>query len=124
MLSLLFFFISFYSSHHVTSKTCDSAYSCAKEAVSSSTSEIECRGYHSCSEATSIVQNATENIQCDGSYSCYKSNKIISYDSGDRNIKCNGLYSCAFVNNIYEVTGEIDCNAELSCFGSTMTCSW
>ena len=81
-------------------------------------SNIECYGYHSCTQAIKIESTSSAYIRCYGAYSCADAvliqHKIIS-SSFDRGIECYGLYSCAFVDSIYNDKGLVYCFGELSC---------
>ena len=117
LITLRFMFV------HVVSKTCDDAYSCFGQDVSTTNSHLYCNGYQSCAYATTVSLNdVTFNIYCNGAYSCYNATEIHNWGGNAYNndIYCNGLYSCAFVNDIMTASGSVLCCGELSCFGSTI----
>ena len=104
---------------------CHDAYECALAAISDSTttgSNIECYGYHSCTQAPTIVSTATAHIMCFGGYSCAEAGSIEhTGTSYQRHIFCYGSFSCAYVDDIYNEYGFIVCSGELSCAESTIT---
>ena len=104
---------------------CHDAYSCALTSISDTTttsSDIECYGDHSCARATKIESTANANIYCYGGYSCTQAT-LIQYTgtSYSRHIYCYGSFSCAYVDEIYNDYGMVYCGGELSCAESAIT---
>ena len=104
---------------------CHDAYECALGTISDSTtsgSNIECYGYHSCAQATTILSTAGAHILCYGGYSCAEAGSIEhTGTSYNRHIYCYGSFSCAYVDDVYNEYGIIYCYGELSCADSTIT---
>ena len=77
-------------------QVCHNAYECALTLISDNTtdnSNIECYGYHSCSNCNLIESSATANIQCHGSFSCYNSSVIqITGTVYSQQINCMFMY--------------------------------
>ena len=104
---------------------CHNASECALAAISDSTttgSNIECYGYHSCTQATTILSTANAHIFCYGGYSCVEAESIEhTGTSYTRDICCYGSFSCAYVDDVYNEDGTIYCHGELACAESTLT---
>ena len=96
--------------------------------VSTTEEKIECYGYRSCLNASTISTNAGEwyecSICCWGSYSCFNANIIERSATSSTTygeIWCGALLSCAFVRNLHNPQGVVSCAGEQSCRGSTIT---
>lgn len=109
-------------------RQCNDAYECSTTRVNFTTliianqTSIHCYGDHSCFKSPSI-SNTDVNIECSGSFACANSTSVIlnSLDTTiTADINCDGLFSCAFVENLFNFEDDIDCDAELSCFGSVL----
>ena len=90
---------------------CNSAYWCSARTSVSSTESVNCRGYFSCYDCTTISA-PNEDVYCDGAYSCYQ-----SYSLQSNGIYCRGLYSCAQIDIISGIQ-SIYCGGERSCSNS------
>ena len=124
VLFLVVLFAWWYGVYGQSTYECHDAYECAFDTISDSTtsgSNIECYGYHSCTQATTIVSTAGAYIYCYGGYSCAEAGSIehtgTTYSS---HIYCRGSFSCAYVDDIYNEYGHIDCSGELACAESTI----
>ena len=97
---------------------------CIFATLSSSTDDIECYGYRSCEQASSITSTNGAYIWCDGAYSCYKALIIQTTSTSDvATLNCRGLFSCAFVQSISIANGNVNCRSEQSCINSMLTLS-
>ena len=67
---------------------CWEEYECKLQTITTSTSNIECYGYYSCTNAVLIESTSNGNIECYGSYSCYNSDLITHNASSYANIVC------------------------------------
>ena len=106
----------------VSAYECHDSYSCALTAISTTSSNIECYGYHSCAQATKIESTANAHIYCYGGYSCAQAT-LIQYTGtiNTRHIYCYGSFSCAYVDEIYNERSHVHCSGELSCTESAIT---
>ena len=55
---------------------CWEDYECKLQTITTSTSNIECYGYYSCTNGVLIESTSSGYIECYGSYSCYNSDVI------------------------------------------------
>ena len=88
-------------------RVCDSANECQGSSLIAS--EIACRAYHSCRNATEITSNLTT-IKCSATESCINSGDI----KAATNLFCYGLLSCAYSQNVYADT-VVFCFGAQSC---------
>lgn len=99
---------------------CYTLNACSATIVSSNDSLIQCYGYKSCFNATSINAIQNSHINCHGSFSCTNSTSIRQFDKFE-DIYCYGKHSCANVGDIYNEYGGILCGGETSCTNSKLT---
>ena len=102
---------------------CHDDFSCFNETLIPSNGSVECYGYFSCSNCSTIRISHDNSIRCHGGFSCINSHQVdYNYVSMQNNIHCYGLSSCS---NVYETApglhngnGEINCYGERSCANS------
>ena len=96
---------------------CHEESSCLADSISTSTADVQCYGYLSCSEASILTSDPFADVDCDGSYSCYKATQLTMWD-----LNCGGLLACAFIDSIF-ARRNIYCYGEGSCYGSRLYAS-
>ena len=70
---------------------CNDAYQCSLNTISTNGTDIECNGYHSCTQAIEITAIGDAKIICSGSFSCYQAKLI------QRTSAISGTIECVFL---------------------------
>ena len=96
-LGVLLFYTIYQASYFtlIIGQTCHNAYECALTEISTSSDDIECYGFHSCTQASKIESTLSAYIYCYGSYSCYQASYIAHESSSSsyyRHIYCRDYH--------------------------------